>query len=127
MTTTITNAHLRDITDVRPFSQDDFSDVQCFSELRAVLKKYGFLDRFGVCLLHKHFDVFSDERLVERCDHSARTLEISAVKDVELRGNGRLIETSWSLAPSGFGREVSCETFCWEDDRGKHNRSHRKE
>ncbi|MDT0449491.1 hypothetical protein RM609_10460 [Streptomyces sp. DSM 40473] len=38
----------------------------------AVLEKHGNLDRFGLCLLHDHFPVASDEVLVETHDADAR-------------------------------------------------------
>jgi hypothetical protein len=124
---TIQNATLKDINSVEPFSPENPRDIKCFDEIRGVLVKYGYLDRFGVCLLHRHFDVFSDEKLVESCNHSARVLSITPVSDSELPTNGTLIETSWSLNQAGPLRPVSCNTYCWEDSNGSHNTSHSKE
>ena len=127
MTTMLTNVHLKDINAVRPFSRNDPQDIQCFNEIRVVLEKFGYQDRFGLCLLHKHFDVYADECLVERCNISTRTLEVTPTKKDELHVEGTLIETSWNLLQTSPGREVSCETYCWVDSRGSHNRSHRRE
>lgn len=49
-------------------------------DLVAVLEKHGNLDRFGLCLLHDHFPVASDEVLVETHDIEARTLRIEVEK-----------------------------------------------
>lgn len=129
MTTTssIQNDHLLGITEVRPFSPHDPKDIQCFDEVRQALEKYDCLSRFGICLLHRHFDVFSDELLVESCNHSTRTLTIEAVKRANLDSKGSLIETRWNLNPKKPIPAVSCETYCWEDSKGKHHLSHKKE
>ncbi|WP_307806356.1 hypothetical protein [Streptomyces sp. FH025] len=50
------------------------------SDLVAVLERHGNLDRFGLCLLHDHFPVASDEILVETHDSDARTLHIQVEK-----------------------------------------------
>ncbi|MCC2274011.1 hypothetical protein LKL35_00910 [Streptomyces sp. ET3-23] len=55
-------------------------DERFVRDLVAVLEKHGNLDRFGLCLLHDHFPVASDEILVETHDISARTLQISVEK-----------------------------------------------
>lgn len=123
----IQNSHLLDISEINPFSKDNPKDVQCFDEIRQVLKKYNYLDRFGVCLLHRHFDVFSDECLIESCDISTRTLTIEPIKQNNIISKGQLIETSWNLSPKKPIPEVSCETYCWVDSKGEHQWSHKKE
>ncbi|MGP8297783.1 hypothetical protein ACTPOK_07475 [Streptomyces inhibens] len=55
-------------------------DSQFVRELVAVLERHGNLDRFGLCLLHDHFPVSSDEVLVETHDLAARTLRIHVEK-----------------------------------------------
>ncbi|MFI9722149.1 hypothetical protein ACIHFE_21210 [Streptomyces sp. NPDC052396] len=54
-------------------------------DLVAVLEKHGNLDRFGLCLLHDHFPVASDEVLVETHDIEARTLRIQVEKAATTR------------------------------------------
>jgi hypothetical protein len=45
---------LVDIDDVRPV---DATDQVVFDEVRKVLARHGALQRFGLTLLHQHFDV----------------------------------------------------------------------
>ena len=71
------------------------SDEACLVELRAVLEKHNALQRFGVLLLHEHFEIAADEVLVERCDELRRILTITPIKQNSLRGN--VLETSWRL------------------------------
>lgn len=51
-----------------------------FYELRDVLKKHNALDRFGITLLHKHFDVADDEIMLETTDVGNRTLHMQPIK-----------------------------------------------
>ena len=52
------------------------SDAECFKDIRDVLVKHGALKRFGMFLIHKHFEVAEDEELTECTDHDARKLTI---------------------------------------------------
>ncbi|EAY31870.1 hypothetical protein [Microscilla marina] len=89
---------LQNIDEVKPLGQEP-NDVACFEELREVLKKHQKLDRFGLCLLHKHFDVNEDEILVESCDVKNRTLTIQPEKTAaEARSNETLLETNWRFS-----------------------------
>ncbi len=60
---------LQDIDSVRPI---DESDAECLEEIRSVLQKHNCLSRFGVSLLHSHFDLKEDEILLETTDISKR-------------------------------------------------------
>jgi|GEM_PF-832563 len=73
-------------------------DKACFKEIRDVLLKHGKLERFGLTLLHKHFDIQDDEVLIENTDEISRiqTITPMKIKDVEATGES-LLETSWSL------------------------------
>jgi len=51
-------------------------DQPLFDEIKSVLAKHGATHRFGVTLLHKHFDVMEGERMVEVCDEETRTLTL---------------------------------------------------
>jgi hypothetical protein len=55
-------------------------DTDFLRELRDVLKKHGVLERFGISLLHTHFDVAEDEVLLETTDIEERTQFIRPVK-----------------------------------------------
>lgn len=84
---------LPDISEVESLTAED-SD--CVSELIQVLRKHGRLNRFGLTLLHQHFDVAEDEMLLEESDPVTRTLLIQPVKKSELSGV-QYKATSWRL------------------------------
>lgn len=65
---------LIDIDEAETF--DPTKDQPLFDEIKAVLAKHGALQRFGVTLLHKHFDVYDGERMIEVCNSDTRTLTI---------------------------------------------------
>jgi len=50
-----------DISAVQSLQADDLA---CFRELRDVLLRYGALERFGISLIHRHFDIADDEELM---------------------------------------------------------------
>ncbi|MGW3044847.1 hypothetical protein ACWC9T_33500 [Kitasatospora sp. NPDC001159] len=75
-------------------------DVQFVHDLVDVLEKHGNLDRFGLCLLHEHFPVASDEVLVETHDLSARTLQIRVEK---ADSTGHTKPSQWRFVKTGHG------------------------
>lgn len=87
-------AKIADIDEVTPFSKED---EKCFRELRAVLRKYKAVDRFGITLVHKHFEIAEDEAMVEYTDHESRMLIIKPVKCAEIDEN-QITVTNWQLA-----------------------------
>jgi hypothetical protein len=60
--------------EAQPLTADDAAFV---SELRALLERHGNLDRFGICLLHEHFDVRHNEILMETNDPERRILTVT--------------------------------------------------
>lgn len=76
---------LEDIDDVRPI---DDSDAACLEEVRLVLAKHGNLNRFGICLLHSHFQVAEDETMVETTDLEHREQWVRPVKKSSLEQVG---------------------------------------
>jgi len=68
---------LPDIADVEPFSEKDNA---CLEEIRQVLIKHGNVKRFGLTLLHRHFEMSADETLVEETDPLTRIQTIKPVK-----------------------------------------------
>lgn len=95
---------LPDIDDVEPYGP---SDDACFEELRAVLERYGALNRFGITLLHQHFDIADDEVLVETTDKAGRILTTSPA---HAENAGSAVETSWRLGEKKTQKK--CETLC---------------
>lgn len=95
------------VEDIHALTDDDATVLR---EIRDVLARHGALQRFGVTLLHSHFDLDEDEVLVERVNPTMRTLSTSPerVSDDE---RGRLVPTSWRLDLEG-GTPVPLQ-FCW--------------
>ena len=111
----------KDIEDVEPLND---SDHGCLTEVKDVLKKHGRLGRFGIALLHKHFDMDADEQLVEYTDEEARVLTIKPVK----RGQaGRTIETIWELGDGDDNKAyLGCRITCFTTVHGTHGRQHQQ-
>jgi len=109
-------AGILDIRDVEPRSE---ADDLFFREIYEVFKKHNALSRYGVTLLHKHFDVANNEMLVETTDRTARVQTIRAVNKSELL-NEPVIETSWRL-DTGYPL-VTCVCVKSGDDHSHQNR-----
>ncbi|MBA6433946.1 MULTISPECIES: hypothetical protein [Streptomyces] len=71
-------------------------DAEFVRDLIAVLEKHGNLDRFGLCLLHDHFPLATDEVLVETNDPEARTLQIRVEK---ANGTRHAKPSQWRFMP----------------------------
>ncbi len=69
--------NLPNIDSITPFGS---GDEACLKEVGAVLKKHGASSRFGVNLLHSHFQMSEDEVLLEETDVANRKQIISVVK-----------------------------------------------
>ena len=82
---------LRHIADVRPI---DDSDGACLNDIRRVLIKHGQVERFGVTLLHSHFDVAGDEILLETTDLEKREHYVRPVKKSFLAANDISAQTT---------------------------------
>lgn len=82
-------------------------DSQFVRDLVAVLEKHGNLDRFGLCLLHDHFPVASDEVLVETHDVAARSLRIEVEKAAT---TGHTRPSQWRFVKTGGGDGAESHT-----------------
>jgi hypothetical protein len=78
------------VEDVDPLNDGDYSLLR---ELGEVLLRHGKAERFGICLLHKHFDLAPDEELVEETDADTRV----SILRVHTAQPGRVdsVETMW--------------------------------
>lgn len=116
---TVQWSSLTDVDDVERITDQDYVVL---NEVKEVLRKHGVMDRFGVCLLHRHFDVKEDELAVEYTDVESR---ISTIK-VESAGTARgpFLETMWRF--SDRPHEVTaCVRRCSDSDG--HKNVHGKE
>ena len=120
--TPITHAlsNLPDVDSVPPLSDADFA---CLRDIRAVLERYGLLERFGVTLLHKHFDLEVDEILLETTDVRGRVQTIRPVKTDDLPKTAEVLETSWSLQAGEV--LMACKRACVKQ-QGNHTYEHVK-
>lgn len=119
LTPLIHNSFLSE-TQVKPL---DDKDLPCLEELRDVLKKHNMLDRFGITLLHKHFDLADDEILIETVDEEERiqTIKPQKLEDVEKMGVS-VLETAWSLYD---GKTImGCSRKCVQYSGGSHHSQH---
>lgn len=101
------------INDVEPLSP---ADEACLDEIRVVLKRHHCQSRFGIALLHKHFELSEDELLVEHCDVDQRQLVTTPMKRGEL-GSTLLVQTIFA-----FDKELErdCQPYCPTDAKGRH-------
>ena len=104
---TVQHSRLHDIDDIEPINQTDYDVLE---EVRDVLKKHNYTDRFGVVLLHKHFDIADDEILMEVTDEEARTSIVTAQKS---NGSEKInsIETIWKFG-AGINAVTECVQVC---------------
>ena len=102
---------LKDIDDIEPLND---SDLPCLLEVRDVLKKHNRLSRLGVCLLHSHFDLNSDEIMLEYTDAEQRVLTTKAVRNDHNTDNK--VATMWML------RDLDRQTisYCAKTTSGWH-------
>jgi hypothetical protein len=103
-------AKLRQIEHLEPISDRDY---QVLRDLREVLLHHGYEDRFGVCLLHKHFDLAEGEIALEQTDEVARVSTITVVRDDDCSG---AMETAWRFSAadeirSGRNCTLKCQGF----------------
>jgi hypothetical protein len=91
------------------------SEAPLFDEIHGVLKKYGVERKYGLALLHRHFDLAEDEVLLEFTDVTNRTLTAKPALRSEVAGNA--IETVWSLDSGNV--VTDCIVFCYKPN-GQH-------
>jgi hypothetical protein len=84
------------------------SEARLFGEVREVLKRYGVERKYGLALLHKHFDLADDEVMMEYTDVENRTLTTKPARRSEVSGD--VVETLWSLES---GTMTVCVGFCY--------------
>jgi hypothetical protein len=102
----LTWSQLEHIDDVRPI---DESDAECLEEIRLVLAKYGNLSRFGIALLHSHFELAEDEMMLETTNVALREHWVRPVKKSYLEEVGLDTQaTIMSFDESGYRQDCGC-------------------
>jgi hypothetical protein len=98
------------------------SEARLFGEIRELLKRYGVEKKYGLALLHKHFDLADDEVLIEYTDIENRTLITKPAPRSEA-SSCNAVETIWSLESGNV--TTSCALFCYYyPTTGKHEQKH---
>lgn len=94
------------IDDVQPIGDQD---AACLLEIRDVLAKHGKLDRFGVSLLHSHFQLDDDEMMLETTDISKREHWVRPVKKAALADMNLTAQTTVvSFSEDGYAQHCGC-------------------
>jgi hypothetical protein len=97
---------LNRIADVKPIGD---SDAQCLEEIRQVLLKHGQTQRFGVSLLHSHFDLGADEVMLEETNVETREQWVRPVSRSYLLENGIIAQTTVvSFDEKGMNQNCGC-------------------
>lgn len=82
---------LKHIDDVEPIGAND---AACLEEIRSVLERHDCLNRFGLALLHSHFDIDDDELLLETTNVAEREHWVRPVKKAYLQEVGLQAQTT---------------------------------
>lgn len=114
-------SNLKDIADVEPIGE---GDQGCLAEIRDVLKKYGMLERLGVALLHRHFELDEDEAVLELADLDTRTLTTRPVKLSDVGADS--VGTIWMLRDGGAATMSWCRSYCRKSIVFPHEKAHQK-
>jgi hypothetical protein len=111
-------SRLDNIDNVRPF---DEGDAACLNEIRDVLVKHDCLRRFGVSLLHSHFDLADDEMLLETTDVAKREHWVRPVKKAAMAEMGLEAQTT-VLCFDDVGYSQMCACLRGKDGHtGRHS------
>ena len=73
-----------------------------------MLRKYGLLNKYGMSLVHRQFDIDDDECLVEKVDVDTRTLSVHPMKNADLKTRPTTV-TMWRLIEGEKVAEVGCQ------------------
>lgn len=113
-------ARYRDIDLIKPINE---SDSPCLAEVREVLKRHNRLDRFGVALLHSHFEPSDDEVMLETGNEEMRTLTLRPVSESSVGSND--VPTIIALQDGdSISTMAWCRRYCQRDFIFGHYKSH---
>jgi hypothetical protein len=85
-------------------------DEIIFNEIKDVLRKHKAESRFGLTLLHEHFDIAADEIQVEFTDSDTREQYLKVMKREDI-AELPVIETSWRLDTNAIMTKCVCINF----------------
>jgi hypothetical protein len=103
---------LKDINEVDPLTDEDHETLQM---VREVLRKRNAIDKFGVTLLHDHFEVNEDEVLLETTDPITRVQTIKPYRNEELKEaditKDGFMQTNWRF-DANDPMNLMCLIYC---------------
>ena len=117
---TVQWASLTDIDSIEPINDDDSAVLD---EIHQVLLRHGKSSRFGVCLLHKHFDVDDDEVAIEYTDVDRRESRVVVEKRDDFTMNS--IQTVWRFRADCSTMGTECIQRCAPGGT-THSRAHQR-
>lgn len=77
-------------------------DKPMFTEIRDTLLRHDAIHLFGLYLVHKHFDISSDEEMVEHVEFDAQRVTVSPVKR-GLLDMDAMVPTNWFFLQNAGG------------------------
>jgi len=119
MTETLTPLMHNNLKDIDAIEKLNETDLKCINDIKNILKRHNKEDKFGVLLLHKHFDISEDEIMLESIDVKNRILITKPQKISTLKQNS-FIQTVWSFS-NNPSLNKNCESCCPRDTSGKHH------
>lgn len=102
-----TTKNLNDCPDIDAVSPLSETDKFCLNEIAKVLSQHKLEGRFGITLLHKHFDISDDEIMLETQDRARRELRSAPVKMTSLR-DVPFTETQWRVTSGEIKVVAGC-------------------
>lgn len=88
------------------------ADQPLFRKVRDALCRHNCLDKFGLFLVHKHFQMSADEKLVEHVDFVRRRVVVQVMSDFEL-SDRRIIPTNWIFGSDAENDGVGIMVAQW--------------
>jgi hypothetical protein len=110
-------SRLQHIADVSPICD---KDEQVLAEIRTVLERHHALERFGVTLIHRHFELHEGEIIVESTHMEQRRQTVEVRSEAEVMAAGNVIATQWVFDGSRNG--MACRVYCEYRDYAHTNR-----
>ena len=98
---------LEHIVDVKPIGDHD---AECLEDIRLVLEKHNCLSRFGVTLLHNHFELEEDEMMLETTNLENREHWVRPIKRSSLEKEGITAQTTVvTFNENGYNQGCGCD------------------
>jgi len=106
------------INDITPLDDDDYKVLK---EIREVLQRHKRTERFGVCLLHKHFEVASDEIAVEYTDEEQRISRVVVENAADNTAQPH-IQTMWKFSDGTiYAGQICIQKCVYMKGHGRHH------